>query len=63
MSSSENLITPTVTFQIPLLSSKPVAPAITPAFTARRIQIPDPSDFDAPPFPLPLPPLTKSVAR
>ena len=40
----------------------PVAPAITPTSTPRPIHFSGSSDID-PPFPLPPPPLTKTVAR
>ena len=61
-SSFEIVLTPTVTVQKPPLSPIPVAPAITPAITHRRIHIPIPSDIDPPPFPLTPPRLTKAIA-
>ena len=45
------------------LSTRQVAPAITPAINFPPINIPDPSDKDPPPIPLPPPPLTETVAR
>ena len=61
--SSENLITPTESVQVPPLSPVPVAPAISPANTFRLFHIPDPSDKDLPSFPLPTYPHTKTVAK
>ena len=58
----KNSKTPTAAAQRPPISLIPLAPAIIPLNIPGTIHIPDPSDID-PPFPLPLPPLTKTVAR
>ena len=41
----------------------PVAPAISPAIRPQLFHIPNQSDVDPPPFPVPLPPLAESVTR
>ena len=61
-SSSENSITPTLVAQRSLQSKIAVALAFAPAITPRTIHILDPSDID-PPFSIPPPVLTETVAR
>ena len=61
--SSDKLITTSVTVQRHPISPTPAALTILQVFTPRPYLIPEPSDVDYPPFPLPPSFLTKYVAR